>query len=158
MDASVTTISPSTVGPNVNSPPVSTETASVQTTASTTQTGNTAPATTPKDTVDLSSQALNLSKSLVNQQKDGRQTTQKNEALKGASTAEQVIQKPTDKPVMPTKTYPPFMGNSDELRKLKAYSPALYRQVLKMIVPPPSNLSYGDMQILKGFTTTSKMA
>lgn len=108
-----------------------------------------------KDTVDLSFQALNLSKELVSKQ-DGQDTKP---ALQDATVqqknAEPTIQKPTDKPdVSITKQFPPFMG--DELNQLKQISPALYRQALSMITPPPVNISYADMQYLKRPTTVSR--
>lgn len=161
MDAAATTISTASTGMTVTSPTVSVEVTTVQPAAPPVrqETGN--PAGPPqKDTVDLSSQALNLSKKLVSSQ-DRQVEQDKKPALQDAALerkiADPVIQKPTDKPDLSiTKQFPPFMGNPGELQQLRQISPALYRQVLSMIVPPPVNISYSDMQYLKRPTTVSR--
>jgi len=161
MDASVTTISSPAMGTSVASPSVSVEVTTVQTAIPPARQENSSPAISPqKDTVDLSSQALNLSKELASTQ-DRQEEQDKKPALEDAALqrkiAEPVIQKPTDKPDLSiTKNFPPFMGNADELKQLRQISPALYRQVLGMIVPPPVNISYSDMQYLKRPTTVSR--
>lgn len=161
MDASVTTISSPAMGTSVASPSVSVEVTTVQTAIPPARQENSSPAISPqKDTVDLSSQALNLSKELASTQ-DRQEEQDTKPALEDAALqrkiAEPVIQKPTDKPDLSiTKNFPPFMGNADELKQLRQISPALYRQVLGMIVPPPVNISYSDMQYLKRPTTVSR--
>jgi len=103
-----------------------------------------------KDTVALSSAARDLSKELQDQKdKQTKQPAMSDQEVK-RKLAEPVIQKPTDKPdISIIKNFPPFMGNTDALKQLKQVSPALYRQVLSMIVPPPANLSYTDLQYLQ---------
>jgi hypothetical protein len=161
MDASVTTINSPAMGTSVTSPSVRVEVTTVQTAIPPARQENGSPAISPqKDTVDLSSQALNLSKELASTQ-DRQEEQDKKPALEDAALqrkiAEPVIQKPPDKPDLSiTKNFPPFMGNADELKQLRQISPALYRQVLSMIVPPPVNISYSDMQYLKRPTTVSR--
>jgi hypothetical protein len=41
------------------------------------------------------------------------------------------------------------MGNLEELKLLKESSPSLYREVLRMIIPRPLNLSPTDLQYLQ---------
>jgi len=115
------------------------------------------------DTVELSPKALGLSKALTNQKLDeDQQTKDQQPALDNKQIerklAEPVIQKPTDKPdISLTKQYPPFMGNSEELKLLRSQAPALYRQLLRMIVPPPVNISYTDAQLLQRPTIDARM-
>lgn len=105
-----------------------------------------------KDTVELSNTALNMSKALNSQstQETALQTDlvqQKKEATKESTPYE-----------APSKSYPPYMGDANELKNLKISSPALYREVLRMIVPPPLDISYADAQMLqsgKELTTRS---
>lgn len=101
-------------------------------------------ATPTTDTVDISSTALDMSKALL-QQADQRSDVKK-DAVKKEEQSKTQEMKPY---AAPGKNYPPFMGNGDELQKLKESSPALYREILRMIVPPPVDLSYGDMQMLQ---------
>jgi len=93
----------------------------------------------------LSSTARDMSKAL-NQQHE-QKTELKKEAVKqqeqSASTKSEVY-------TAAGKNYPPFMGNSEELKVLKETSPSLYREILRMIVPPPLNISPTDLQILQG--------
>jgi hypothetical protein len=116
-----------------------------------------------KDTVDLSPKALDLSKALANRKPaEDQQKEEKQPALDDKQVerklAEPVIQKPTDKPDLSlTKHYPPFMGNSEELKLLRSQAPALYRQLLRMIVPPPANISYTDAQLLQRATIDARM-
>lgn len=116
-----------------------------------------------RDTVELSPKAIDLSKELTNrkltedQQKEDKQPALDNQQVE-RKLAEPVIQKPTDKPDLSlTKHYPPFMGNSEELKLLKSQAPALYRQILRMIVPPPVNISYTDAQLLQRPTIDARM-
>ena len=115
------------------------------------------------DTVELSPKALDLSKALTNRKlAEGQQENDKQPALDDQQVqrklAEPVIQKPTDKPDLSlTKQYPPFMGNSEELKLLRSQAPALYRQLLRMIVPPPVNISYTDAQLLQRPSIDARM-
>jgi len=119
--------------------------------------------TTTNDTVELSPKALDLSKALTNQKLDeDQQTKDQQPALDNKQVerelAEPVIQKPTDKTDLSlTKQYPPFMGNSEELKLLRSQAPALYRQLLRMIVPTPVNISYTDAQLLQRPTIDARM-
>ena len=95
------------------------------------------------DIVEISSQALDLNKTLDEQRN-----------LAGAVQQErQRQQEQTVKEKSPyeaaRKQYPPFMGDTEALRLLKQSAPMLYREVLKMIVPPPANLSYADRLLLE---------
>lgn len=99
----------------------------------------------PQDTVALSATALDMSKAL-NEQADKRAELKKEAARKDARTADGEMQSYK----AAGKIYPPFMGNSEELKALKQSSPALYREVLRMIVPPPLNLSPTELQALQG--------
>jgi len=103
-----------------------------------------------KDTVQLSQEALNLSKDLL----------QKNKALASGVEVpnEKVAEMQKDnkpKEYSASKSFPPFIGNTGELKQLKQTSPALYREILKMIVPPPLDLTYYEQQMLKGPSTDS---
>lgn len=101
---------------------------------------------TPKqDSVTLSSTARDMSKAL-NQQHE-----QKSELKKEAvRQQEQSAARESETYTSAGKNYPPFMGNSEELKALKETSPSLYREILRMIVPPPLNISPTDLQILQG--------
>lgn len=101
-----------------------------------------------KDTVQLSNTALSMSKAL-NEQADQRSEL-KREAAKTEQTASEAK---ASSYAQAGKAYPPFIGNTEELKKLKESSPALYREVLRMIVPPPLNLSPTDLQMLQGGNT-----
>ena len=103
-----------------------------------------------QDTVKLSSTALNLSKELAASREDqDGQPALENQRIQ-REPASPVSQKPTDKvEISITKSFPPFMGGADELQQLKAEAPALYRQILRMVVPPPVNISYSDAQLLQ---------
>ncbi len=110
----------------------------------------------PKDNVELSFQALSLSKGLTDtpgatKGKDS-QTPATDQAIKQKTAAPVITQPAGGADPSANKQYPPFMGNSNRLNELKLTAPALYRQVLRMIVPPPANLSYADMQYLKRST------
>lgn len=104
----------------------------------------------PKDRVDLSPAALDMSKELATKkEEEKKQPALYDDQLK-RKLNEPVIEKPTDKPSLSSiKQYPPYMGNSEELKMLRSLAPTLYRQVLQMIVPPPVNISYSDAQLLK---------
>jgi len=106
---------------------------------------NTSIQASKQDSVTLSSTARDMSKAL-NQQHE-QKTELKKEAVKqqeqSASTKSEVY-------TAAGKNYPPFMGNSEELKVLKETSPSLYREILRMIVPPPLNISPTDLQILQG--------
>lgn len=97
-----------------------------------------------QDSVTLSSAALDMSKAL-NQQHEQKAEV-KQEAAKQQEASDTAEKKPYK---AMTKAYPPFMGNSEELKLLKESSPALYREILRMIVPPPLNISYADKQMLQ---------
>lgn len=117
----------------------------------------TAPLPQRQDKVEISSQALNLSKELANKQEAQEKQPALNDEYVKRKLAEPVIQKPTDKPdISIIKNYPPYLGSSEELKQLKAQAPALYRQILRMIVPPPTNISYSDAQLLQRPTIDAK--
>lgn len=97
------------------------------------------------DTVSLSSSALDMSKAL-NEQADKRAELKK-EAVKEQQATETTVARSNR---TAGKVYPPFMGNSEALKALKESSPALYREILRMIVPPPLNLSPTELQMLRG--------
>lgn len=98
-----------------------------------------------QDSVTLSSTARDMSKAL-NQQHE-QKTQLKKEAVR---QQEQSAGKESEAYAAAGKNYPPFMGNSEELKVLKETSPSLYREILRMIVPPPLNISPTDLQILQG--------
>ena len=102
-----------------------------------------------QDTVALSSTALNMSKAL-NEQADKRSEIKKEAAKDQSQSAE----KDGKAYLAAGKNYPPFMG-SEELKQLKESSPSLYREVLRMIVPPPFNISPMDLQMLQGTQSSS---
>lgn len=116
-----------------------------------------------KDRVELSSTALDLSKALGSrkqvgdrQSEDGlpTRTVQRDEQ----KPSEPVLQKMTDKPdISLIKQYPPFMGNSEELKRLRSQAPALYRQILRMVVPLPVNISAADAQLLQRPSIDARM-
>lgn len=149
MIASITTPA-ATVVPDTTSVPLTTTseantTPVPQSSPGTTSTNaTTLPATPATDTVHISSTALDMSKALQ-QQADQRSEIKKDTVKKQEQAKTQELKAYT----APGKNYPPFMGNGDELQKLKETSPALYREVLRMIVPPPVDLSYSDMQMLQ---------
>lgn len=106
-----------------------------------------------KDTVALSDTAVDMSKAL-NQQADKRSELKKEAARKEDLSSE----KASKAYLAAGKQYPPFMGNGEELKALKEASPALYREILRMIVPPPLNISPTDLQALQGPTARSSKA
>ncbi|MDD2501341.1 MAG: hypothetical protein PHN92_11060 [Geobacter sp.] len=102
-----------------------------------------------QDSVTLSSAALDMSKALIQQHErksEIQQEAVKQEAVKKQATVE-TDEKKSYKAA--TKSYPPYMGNSEELKLLKESSPALYREILRMIIPTPLNISYADKQSLQ---------
>ena len=104
-----------------------------------------------KDTVQLSNTALSMSKAL-NEQADQRAEIKR----EAAKTESNISEQKSSSYSQGGKAYPPFIGNSEELKKLKESSPALYREVLRMIVPPPLNLSPTDLQMLQGGNTVAQ--
>jgi hypothetical protein len=106
--------------------------------------------TSKLDSVTLSSTARDMSKAL------NQQHTQKTEVKKEAVRQEaQSVTEESKAYTAAGKNYPPFMGNSEELKALKESSPSLYREILRMIVPPPLNISPVDLQILQGTQASS---
>lgn len=105
------------------------------------------------DRVSLSSTALAMGKAL-NEQADKRS------ALKKEAEKEQqvVADGGARTQITAGKAYPPFMGNSEALKSLKQSSPALYREILRMIVPPPLNLSPTELQMMQGMQDSSNQA
>jgi len=97
-----------------------------------------------QDSVTLSSAALDMSKALKQQHEQKADLQQ--QAVKQQDQPVSEEKKPYK---AAGKSYPPFIGNSEELKSLKESSPALYREILRMIVPPPLNISYSDMQLLQ---------
>jgi hypothetical protein len=107
-----------------------------------------------QDSVTLSSTALDMSKALNQQHEQKAEVKQEVARQKEAVDTEG---KKSYKAM--TKAYPPYMGNSEELKLLKESSPALYREILRMIVPPPLNISYADKQMLqssRGFASSTQ--
>lgn len=98
-----------------------------------------------QDTVNLSSSALDMSKTL-NEQADTHAEL-KREMLKQEEQSVDTEQAAAY--LASGKSFPPFMGNLEELKLLKESSPSLYREVLRMIVPRPLNLSPVDLQYLQ---------
>lgn len=136
----LTTVQPEVTSATVKSEPAPTSVQAPQ------PAQNDKPATSQvssKDTVDLSSNALDLSKAL-NEQNNAKGAVQ-NQPLR--QNAPPVLEKNPYE--APSKSYPPFMGNAEALKALKETSPQLYREILKMIVPPPLDLSYSDLQMLR---------
>ncbi len=148
MIASITTPA-APIAPDTASVPLATASETNTTSApqaspgATASTATTSPATSSTDTVDISSTALDMSKALQ------QQADQRSEIQKDAAQKEHLKSQEPQPYTAPGKNYPPFMGNGDELQKLKETSPALYREILRMIVPPPVDLSYSDMQMLQ---------
>jgi hypothetical protein len=85
-----------------------------------------------------------MSKALNNQHE--QKVVQQKEATKQQEQPVEDVRKPY---AVAGKNYPPFIGNANELKALKESSPALYREILKMIVPTPLDISYADMQMLQ---------
>lgn len=153
MASPITTLGAAPLTPSVSVTSPNTEMASpvqAQPVTPTTSATATQPLPPPKDKVDLSPAALDMSKELATKkEKEKNQPALYDDQLK-RKISEPVIEKPTDKPSLSSlKQYPPYMGNSEELKMLRSLAPALYRQVLQMIVPPPVNISYSDAQLLK---------
>lgn len=111
-----------------------------------------------KDTVELSSTSLALSKALNEQKQDERTVSAKQETSAVATKPADIPAESAKADTATVKRYPPFMGNTSELKALKQYSPALYREILRMIIPPPMDLSYSDQQMLNGFGTEKATA
>lgn len=105
---------------------------------------------TTQDTVALSNAAVDMSKAL-NEQADKRSELKKEAARK----EEQSPEKASKAYLAAGKSYPPFMGNGEELKALKESSPALYREILRMIIPAPLNLSPTELQALQGPAVSS---
>jgi len=93
------------------------------------------------DSVALSDAAIGMSKAM-HIQSDQKQETEQKVQVQG-------LEKQENSYLSAGKAYPPFMGNAEELKSLKESSPALYREILRMIVPPPLDISYSDMQMLQ---------
>jgi len=133
--------------PDTTSAPVRSEAPSPQV-SQTTQPDKTATATanqtSRQDSVTLSNAALDMSK-VLNQQHEQKVDLQQ----EAAKQQEQPVSEEKKPYTAAGKSYPPFIGNSEELKLLKESSPALYREILRMIVPPPLNISYSDMQLLQ---------
>lgn len=106
-----------------------------------------------QDSVTLSSTARDMSK-VLNQQHE-QKTEVKKEAVK---QQEQSATEGSKSYTAAGKSYPPFMGNGDELKALKESSPSLYREILRMIVPPPLNISPTDLQMIQGSQSSSSTA
>lgn len=147
MITSVSTYLSSSLPENVSAPSARTEPVSVQAPPPPAAKLVASQPVSSSDSVDLSSKALDMSKALNEQ-------NAMNNNVQGAVKQEQVRQQQTDlsrekNPYeTPSKSYPPFMGNAEALKNLKQTSPSLYREILKMVMPPPANLSYSDMQML----------
>ncbi len=131
---------------DIPSSSVKTETSTPQTTAQPQQNNPTPHISqlSTQDTVSISSTALGMSEAL-NVQHEKKVELQE----KQNKHAEEVQSSDKEKYKAAIKGYPPFMGNSEEFKALKSSSPALYREILRMIVPPPLNISYSDMQIIQ---------
>ncbi len=110
---------------------------------------------TTKDTVSFSQEALNLSKDLQDKNKP-QDPLAINKQLQEQKLITNSPEKTKEYSV--SKSFPPFIGNANELKQLKQSSPALYREILKMIVPPPLDISYYDQQILNGPNIDSSSA
>ncbi len=108
---------------------------------------------TRSDTVALSDTAVDMSKTL-NQQADKRSELKKEAARKD----EQSPEKASKAYLAAGKQFPPFMGDGEELKALKETSPSLYREILRMIVPPPLNISPNELQTLQGPTARNNKA
>lgn len=149
------------VATNITSPMPDLPAVSVKSEASSTQPAQTVQPNKPtsnsssqaqtqtKDSVTLSATALDMSKAL------NQQYEQKAEVKQEVAKQQEVTDTEEKKSYKSArKNYPPFMGNSEELKLLKESSPALYREILRMIVPPPLNISYGDKQMLQSTQST----
>lgn len=124
-------------------------TSAVQDTAPPPALKSAAPQQNSQDTVALSSTSLAMSKALNESQNNNNQNN--TEKIKPAqATQPEAEESKTD--ITNIKRYPPFMGDASQLKALKQYSPTMYREILRMIVPPPIDLSYSDLQMLKGYT------
>ena len=128
----------------VKSEAPSTQPAQTLQTSKPTSNSTTQAQTQTQDSVTLSSAALDMSKAL-NQQHEQKAEV-KQEVVKQQEAMDTEEKKPYK---AMTKAYPPYMGNSEELKLLKESSPALYREILRMIIPPPLNISYADRQMLQ---------
>ena len=104
-----------------------------------------ATASSNTDRVELSPNALSLSKRLT--ESGQQQASDQQHDTAGDTVATAARADKTNAAYL--KSFPPFMGNSSELTALKQSSPALYREILRMIVPPPLNLTYTDLQALQ---------
>jgi len=139
--------------PDLPAVPVKSEAPSIQPTPSAPTTKPSANSSTSQassqDSVTLSSTALDMSKALIQQHEQKSEIKQeavKQEAVKQQAATEAEEKKPYK---AAAKSYPPYMGNSEELKLLKESSPALYREILRMIIPTPLNISYADKQSLQ---------
>lgn len=129
--------------PTIQTPsiPVSDKASAVPAPATSTQTS-----TASMDTVDISTTAIDMSKN-INQQAEKKSEITR-EAVKDAQ--QKNAEKEQNAYLAAGKNFPPFMGNKDELSAIKSSSPSLYREILRMIMPPPLDLSPTDLQMLKG--------
>lgn len=107
-----------------------------------------------KDKVQFSQEAMTLSRGLQEKSNPIKYPDAKSkDAASGSLEEAKKV-----KEYFASKSFPPFIGNTTELKQLKQASPSLYREVLKMIVPPPLDISYYDAQILKGSKSTIQQA
>ncbi len=131
---------------DISSPSPKTETSTSQISTQLQQSNSTSLSkqSATQDTISISSTALNMSKAL-NVQHENKVESQENQN----NLKEEAQSTDKEKFKAALKGYPPFMGNGEELKALKSSSPALYREILRMIVPPPLNISYSDMLIIQ---------
>lgn len=164
MASPITTLGVATIAPATSATSPNVEMVASTQAQPTQKSQPTTPATTTtsqqlqKDTVDLSPTALDMSKELTQKKENEKKQPALYDTQLKNKLSEPVIQKPTDKAdISVTKSFPPFMGNSEELKLIKSQAPALYRQILRMIVPPPANISYSDAQLLQRPTIDARM-
>lgn len=98
-----------------------------------------------QDSVIISGAALDLNETL-NRRGDRKGTVQQERERQQKEQEQVAAEKGSHQSA--AKQYPPFLGDTEVLKVLKQTSPALYREILKMIVPPPADLSYADQQML----------
>lgn len=100
--------------------------------------------TSPLDTVALSRTAVDMSNSSGKSSPLSSLREPKTEKQKNESAEKQLKDY-----LAAGKNFPPFLGNSSELKAIKQMSLSLYREVLLMIIPPPLNISPGDLEMIK---------
>ena len=123
--------------------------ATIQESIASQTTKTTSPQQKTQDTVALSSRSLAMSKAL-NEQENTKLTS---DTPQNTQTQNKQPDGGEIKPdISSIKRYPPFLGDPSQLKALKQYSPALYREILRMIVPPPIDVSFSDLQMLKNYT------